>query len=190
MTMMRSALVFATTSAVLVISIFILVLARAPHVPSTIREEEYGLYADWTKSHFSQNPPQGQLYVLNRTFKFNPLEQPGGCSLAMIEKAGVSKSLPRQLSNLGDAEYIFASNLPVRLRIPWKYTFVEASPDQLPGTFHLLAFSRIAFSRNHREALFAASDACAAGDCGRGGVVYAQMKQGTWTFKSVCSWMY
>ena len=189
MTMKRSALLFAITSAVLAISFFILVLARAAHIPSTIRDEEYGLYSDWTKSHFAKNPPQGQLYLLNRTFKFNPLEQPA-CNLTNIEKAGVPKSLPRQLSDLGDAEYLFDINSPTRLRIPWKYTSAEVSPNQPPGTFHLLAFSRIAFSRNHREAFFAVSDACAAGDCGRGGAVYARMNQGAWTFQSVCTWVY
>jgi len=189
--MKRSVLVFATTSAVLVISLCIPVLTRAPHIPSTIRDEEYELYSDWTKSHFSKNPPPGKLYVLNRTFKFNPLEQPDGCSHTMIEKAGVPKSLTRQLSDLGDAEYLFNGSPSASLRIPWKYTLIEACPDQPPGTFHLLAFSRIAFSRNHREALFAVSDACAAGDCGSGGAVYAHMKQGTWAFESTgCNWLY
>ena len=70
----------------------------------------------------------------------------------MIEKAGVPKSLPSQLSDLGDAEYLLDGNSPARLRIPWKYASIEASPNQPPGTFHLLAFSRIAFSQNHREA--------------------------------------
>jgi len=107
----------------------------------------------------------------------------------MIEKAGVPRSLTRQLGDLGDAEYLFKDNPPVRL--PWKYALIDSSPDLPPGTFDLLTFSRVAFSRDHRQALFAVSDACAGGDCGSGGAVYAHKDGGQWTFKSAgCVWMY
>jgi len=91
---------------------------------------------------------------------------------------------------LGDAEYLFKDNPPVALR-QWKYKLIDSSPDLLPGTFDLLAFSRVAFSRDHRQALFAESDACAAGDCGSGGVVYSHKVGGTWKFESTgCVWVY
>jgi hypothetical protein len=51
-------------------------------------------------------------------------------------------------------------------------------PRPAPGTFDLLAFSRVAFSRDHQQALFAVSDACAYGDCGSGGAVYAHKDGG------------
>ena len=74
-----------------------LIRTRTPHIPSTIGDEEYELYSDWAVLHFSKNPPQGKLYLLSRTFKFNPFEQPSGCSHTMIEKANVPGSLTRQL---------------------------------------------------------------------------------------------
>jgi len=187
--MKRPVLVRATSSAVLAIFLGILLLIRTPHIPSTIGDEEYELYSDWTVLHFSKNPPHGKLYLLSRTFKFNPFEQPSGCSHAMFEKAGVPRSLTRQLGDLGDDEYLFKDNPAVQL--PWKYALIDSSPDLPPGTFHLLAFSRVAFSRDRREALFAVSDACAGGDCGSGGAVYAHKDGGQWTFKSAgCVWLY
>jgi hypothetical protein len=189
--MKRSPLVLGTTAAALAISLGVLFLIRTPHIPSTIGDEEYGVYSEWTISHFSKNPPQEPLYLLSRTFKFNPFEQPSGCSHTMIQKAGVAGSLIRQLGELGDAEFLFKDNSAVGLHIPWKYKLTDSSPDLPPGTFHLLAFSRVAFSRDRRQALFAVSDACAGGDCGKGGAVYALKSNGTWTFKSAgCIWMY
>src|SRR5580700_6581637 len=99
MPMKRPALVLATSSAVLAIFLGILLLIRTctPHIPSTIGDEEYELYSDWAISHFWKNPQQGKLYLLSRTFKFNPFEQPSGCSHTMIENAGVPRSLTRRL---------------------------------------------------------------------------------------------
>ena len=187
--MKRTVLVLATATAALAISLGILLLIRATRIPSTIGDEEYELYSDWAVSHFSKNPLHGKLFLLSRTFKFNPFEQPSGCNHTMIEKAGVPKSLTKQLGDLGDAEYLFRDNPPVRL--PWKYALIDSSPDLPPGTFNLLAFSRVAFSRDRRQALFAVSDACAGGDCGSGGTVYAHKDSGKWTFKSAgCIWLY
>jgi hypothetical protein len=188
--MKRPVLMFTITLTVLLMSLCILFLARSPRIPNTIRDEEYGLYSEWTVSHFLKNPPKGQLFLLSRTFKFDPREHQGGCGHPMIEKAEVPGLLISQLSDIGDVEYVFDAN-SAHLRIPWKYTFVGASPDLPPGTFHLLAFSRAAFSRDHKEALFAVSDACAAGDCGAGGVVYAHKQHGSWAFQSTsCLWLY
>jgi len=108
--MKRSPLVLGTTAAALAISLGVLFLTRTPRIPTTIGDEEYGVYSDWTISHFSKNPPQGPLYLLSRTFKFNPFEQPSGCSYTMIQQAGVAGSLIRQLRELGDAEYLFKDN--------------------------------------------------------------------------------
>ena len=133
-------------------------------------------------SHFSKSLPQVPIDILSRTFKFNPFEQPNTCSHTMIRKAGVPESLPRQLGDLGDAEYLFKDNPPVGLHIPWKYKLTDLFPDLSPSAFHRLTFSRVAFSRDRRQALFAVSDACAYGDCGRGGAVYANKGGGTWKF--------
>lgn len=187
--MKRPVLLIATTSAALAISLGVLFLPT-PNIPTTIADEEYGVYSDWTISHFSKNPPQG-LFLLSRTFKFDPFEQPSGCSDTMIQKDGVARSLLRQLHELGDAEFLLKDNSAVGLQIPWKYKFTDSSPDLPPGTFHLLAFSRVAFSRDRRHALFAVSDACAGGDCGKGGAVYALKSNGTWKFEPTgCVWMY
>jgi len=188
--MKRPVLALAATSAALAISLGIVLLIRAPRIPSTIGDEEYGVYSEWATSHFSKNPPQVPIYVLSRTFKFNPFEEPNTCSHTMIQKAGVAGSLIRQLGDLGDAEFLFRDNPPVGLRIPWKYKLTD-SPDLPPGKFHLLAFSRVAFSRDRRQALFAVSDACAYGDCGSGEAVYAHKSGGKWRFGSAgCFWFY
>lgn len=189
--MKRTPLVLGTTAAAVAISLGVLFLARTPHIPPIIGDEEYGVYSDWTISHFSKNPPQEAIYILSRTFKFNPVEQPSGCSYTMIQKAGVAGSLIRQLGELGDAEFLFKDDSAVGLHIPWKYKLTDSSPDLPPGTFHMLAFSRVAFSRDRRQAFFAVSDACAGGDCGSGGAVYAHKSGGTWKFESTgCVWLY
>ena len=134
------------------------------------------------ESHFERIPPDGQLYVLSRTFKFNPLDQTWACQQPMIGKARVPASLTRQFADLGDAEYLFdgyPGYSPATFRLPWKYTLVDAYPNVQPGEFHLVAFSRAAFNWDHKEALFAFSDACAASDCGRGGAIYARKEQET-----------
>ena len=171
--------------------VFALILTRSPHIPNTISDEEYDVYSAWTRSHFGKHPPDGQLYLLSRTFKFNPVDQTGACHQPTIGKAHVPASLTTQFAALGDAEYFLSGYPPTSLRLPWKYTVVDASPDLQPGAFHLMAFSRVAFNWNQTEALFAVSDACAAGDCGRGGVVYARKEQGSWTFQPTdCLWVY
>jgi len=82
-------------------------------------------------------------------------------------------------------EYIFASNLPVRWRIPWKYTFVEASPDNCRARFtcwRSQELRSVGITEKHylRRAMRVPQATAV-----EAGVVYAQMKQGTWTFKSV-----
>ena len=182
---------FATASAIVASFLFALSVIRSQHIPSAISDEEYGLYSAWTQSHFSKKPPQGQLYVLDRTFKFDPTEQTGGCRQPTVETVRVSASLTRQLADLGDAEYLFNGYPPANFRLPWKFALVDASPDLEPGTFHLVAFSRVAFNWNHTKALFAVSDACAGGECGRGGVVYAYKQEGRWLLKPTnCFWLY
>jgi hypothetical protein len=183
--------IFVSTVVAAIIATFALSLTRSPHIPPAISNEEYRVYSEWTGLHFGKNPPKGQLYVLSRTFKFNPTEKAGACRDLMIGKARVPALLTRQLEELGDAEYLFQHPLTASLQLPWQHVMVDATPDREPGTFHLLAFSRVAFSRNRREALFAFSDACAGGECGRGGVVYGYKQQGQWTFKTTgCIWLY
>jgi hypothetical protein len=95
--------------------------------------------------------------------QFRSLTRLGLCSPTgsrpLTSSTNPSRSWRQRSSDLGDAEYLFKDNPPVRL--PWKHSLIDSSPDLPPGTFHLLAFSRVVFTWDRREALFSVSDACA-----------------------------
>ena len=174
---------------VVVVSCLAVFAIRTQHIPSKVTAEEYAIYSAWTNRYLSKNPTDN-LYILNRTFIFDPLRPPQ-CGKSLHEQTGVSWSLMKPLSELGDAEFVLNLYSPDNLQIRQNYEAVESAPDLMPGTFHLLSFSRIAFNREHSQALFAISDACAAGDCGKGGAVVAQKKGNSWTFqRTACVWLY
>jgi hypothetical protein len=174
---------------VVVVSCLAVFAIRTQQIPSKVTAEEYAIYSAWTNRYLSKNPTDN-LYILNRTFMFDPL-QPPQCGKALHEQTGVSWSLMKPLSELGDAEFVLNLYSPDNLQIRQNYKAVESAPDLMPGTFHLLSFSRIAFNREHSQALFAISDACAGGDCGKGGAVLAQKKGNSWTFQgTACVWLY
>jgi hypothetical protein len=161
----------------------------APHIPNKVTMEEYAIYSAWTNLHLSKKAPD-QLYFRNRTFQFDTTGV-NGCGNAMHEKSSVAWPLIKRLSELGEAEYGLDLYSPGKLQIPWKYKVVDSAPDLPPGTFRLISFSRVAFNRDHSQALFAIGDACAAGECGGGGAIFAHKKDGKWTFQSTaCGWVY
>jgi len=172
---------------VVVVSWLALFAARTQHIPSKVTAEEYAVYSAWTNKHLSNNPTNN-LYILNRTFIFDPVRE---CGKSLHEQTGVSWSLMKPLSELGDAEFALDLYSQDNLQIRQNYKVAESAPDLMPGTFHLLSFSRIAFNREHSQALFAISNACAYGDCGEGGAVLAQKKDNSWTFqRTACVWLY
>jgi len=85
-------------TAIIGASVFALILTRSPRIPNAISDEEYEVYSEWTRSHFAKHPPDGQLYLLSRTFKFNPVDQRGACRQPTIGKAHVPASLTRQFA--------------------------------------------------------------------------------------------
>jgi hypothetical protein len=159
-------------------------------IPNNVSPDEYRVYAEWMKAHFSKNAPSN-LYIGSRTFVFDPLG-PNGCGNAIHDKAGVPWALIKQLHALGEAEYWLPDNYsPTELRIPWSYKLVDdwRLVSQEPGSYRLVDFSRVAFNIAQSKALFAVSDS--SGGVGRGGAVYAHKKNGAWVFESGgCNWLY
>jgi hypothetical protein len=184
--------IFAIAALLLAASCVAVLAIRAPHIPNKVTTDEYAVYSAWTAAHFLKNGPDqlDRLYFKDRTFKFDPIE-PFGCGNALHDQSGVSWSLVKQLSALGDAEYGLDFDSPTNLQIPWKYEPVDRAPDLRLGAFHMLSFSRVAFNHEHSQALFAISDACAAGLCGKGGAVFAQKQGDKWVFRgTACNWVY
>jgi len=153
----------------------------ARQIPNKVTADEYALYSEWTTTHFGKNPPD-HLYFSSRTGVFDPLEAP--CKTT-LEKDGVNWSLIKQLHALGEAEYPVNFYSATNLQIPWSYKEVDIAPDLPPGTFHLITFSRVAFNRDHTEALFGFFDACAFGECGHGGYIQSRKQDGKWSFRAV-----
>jgi hypothetical protein len=150
-------------------------------IPNKVTADEYAIYSEWTTAHFKKNPPE-HLYFSIRTGIFDPLDAP--CK-GQLEKVGDRRQMMSQLHALGDAEYPLDLDSPDHLHIPWSYKAVDTAPDLAPGSFHMITFSRVAFSRDHTEALFGVFDACAFGDCGRGGYIEGSQKNGSWSFRPV-----
>jgi len=153
----------------------------APEIPNKVGADEYALYSDWTVAKFAKKPPE-HLYFSSRTGAFDPLDALQGSCQAALEKDGVSWSLMKQLHALGAAQYPLDFGSAANLQIPWSYKEVDSPPDLPPGRFHLITFSRVAFNRDHTEALFAFFDACAFDLCGRGGYVQGIKQIGKWNF--------
>ena len=110
-------------------------------IPNNVSPDEYGVYAEWMKAHFSKNPPNN-LYISSRTFVFHPLES-NGCGNAIRDKAGVPWALIKQFQGLGEAEYRLEIYPPeTKLRIPWNYTAVEdwRLVSQEPGQYQVVEF--------------------------------------------------
>jgi hypothetical protein len=162
-------------------------------IPNRVTLDEYGVYSQWMKVHFSKNEPKN-LYISSRTFVFDPVARTAGCRAnAVHDKAGVPWSFIKQLHALGEAEYRLPDAYsPTKLDIPWSYKLVDdwRSISQEAGQYRLVSFSRVAFDITRRKAFFAVSDACG-GLCGAGAAVYAEKRNGAWVFKGTsCSWVY
>jgi hypothetical protein len=159
-----------------------------PTIPNKVTPEEYSLYSDWTAQHFAAKPP-AHLFFSSRTFMFDPLE-PYGCGDRLHANNGVSWSLIKQLHALGQAEYPVDFYNGRNLRIPWASKEADGLPVETPGTYSLVGFSRVAFNRDHSQALFAISDSCGGG-CGSGAARLARRENGKWAFSTLdCSWIY
>lgn len=161
-------------------------LGCTPKIPTRVTAEEMELYREWLKHYFANQPP-GQLYLDDQTFIYDPLDPRR--AQALPKDAGISSSLANQLHTLGNAEYPLEV-ASVGLNLPWAYKTLN--PRQLPARvdgLHIIGFSRIAFDRNHTEALFAISDSCG-GECGHGGPVHARKENGAWKFTDMAGWLY
>ena len=161
----------------------------APKIPTKVAAEEYEVYSAWIRHHFAKEQPR-TLYLATRTFSW---ETASTCDTKAMRKAGVDDSLARRLRELGEAEYPL--NLYSRtMKIPWDFKEASGFPDRFsedqPGTFRIVAFSRVAFNTRRTRALFAVSNICG-GLCGGGGVLSGVRKDSAWTFQQTgCMWVY
>lgn len=157
-------------------------------IPNKVMPDEYILYSDWATHRFAAKPPD-HLFFSSRTFVFDPLST-GGCGDRLHADNAVPWALIKQLHAVGEAEYPLDFYSPNRLRIPWAYREVEGLPSEQPGTYHLIGFSRVAFNRDHSQALFGISDSCG-GQCGGGGALFGRRENGKWSFRALnCIWVY
>lgn len=174
----------ATLRALFLLGLIAALSGCARQIPNRVTADEYALYSAWITTHFSMSPPH-RLYFSSLTGSFDPLD--GSCRTP-LEKDGVKSSLISQMHALGDARYQLNFYSATNLQIPWSYTEVDTAPEMPQGTFHWITFSRVVFSRDHSEALFAFFDACAQGECGHGGYVEGRKTKGKWRFRPVgCS---
>jgi hypothetical protein len=155
-------------------------LGCSADIPNTVSADEYTVFSEWIATHFSKSPPTA-LYVRNRTAAFDPFH----CGEDM-QRAGVPRSLMKQLQALGDAEFRLHLESKSKLSIPWDFMVLDdwgRSPEPPPtGAYRLLNFSRVAFDRQHTQALFLVNDSCG-GECGIGGAVLARKVDGRWIFE-------
>jgi hypothetical protein len=155
-------------------------------IPNSVSADEYEVYAEWLKVHFAKQAPSN-LYISSRTFVFDPLKETNGC------REGIPWALIKQLHGLGEAEYRLPDAYSTaKLRIPWNYKMVDdwRLVSEESGSYHLIAFSRVAFDTSHKKALFAVSDGCG-GLCGQGGAFNAHKRNGAWIFEGAgCNWLY
>jgi hypothetical protein len=159
-----------------------------PAIPNKVTPDEYSLYSEWTAKHFATKSPE-RLFFSSRTFIFDPLER-YGCGDRLHASNGIPWSLIKQLHALGQAEYPLDFYNGNNLQIPWASKEVDGFPPDSPGTYRFVGFSRVAFNRDHTEALFAISDSCG-GECGSGGALRAHRENGKWSFRPLdCSWVY
>jgi len=163
-------------------------IACTSRIPDKITAEEMNLYREWLKHQFSEHVPE-QLYIDDQTFVFDPIQNK--CDAALRKIDGVSKTMVKQLHALGNADYpldVESNNL----RLPWPYRVLDPRrlPARAPGKVHIVSFSRIAFSRDHTQALFAVGDSCG-GECGGGGPVLASKPGNIWQFRRLesCTWI-
>ena len=175
---------------VLLLGICFGTLGCTPKIPNKVTQEEYQVYREWLKNHFASKSPD-QLYLDDQTFVFDPLERQG-CGDLMHKNDHVPWSLIKALHAVKNADYEL-DVLHDNMQLPWAYRVLNPRqfPNQSPG-LHIIGFSRVAFSNDGQQGLFAFSDSCAAGQCGFGGAVLATRQGSSWKFDRLksCSWVY
>lgn len=179
-----------TFIAALVIASCLVGLGCTPKIPDKVTTKEIDIYREWLKQRFAGKPPE-QLYLDDQSFVFDPLAHLG-CGNAMHKADHVPWSLIKALHALGNADFEVDVS-PATMQLPWTYQVlnVRRFPPSSPA-LHVIGFSRVAFNGSGSEALFAFSDACAAGQCGGGSAVFAAKHGGSWQFTLLksCSWVY
>jgi hypothetical protein len=176
------------TKSIVVLTLFA-ALTCSLRIPNRIAPEEYGVYSDWMKFHFSKNEPIN-LYLRSSTVAFHPPPD-APCGEKDLHIAGVPWALINQFHALGTVEYrldVFSQD--TKLAVPWSYKMFDPQhppppvPTELQERGRLVEFSRVAFNRGHTEAFFFVMDTCGP-RCGTDDDVYAHKESGGWVFKNV-----
>ena len=165
---------------------------RGERIPNQIRADEYSLYSAWLSNYIQRH--QEQLYIARRTANFDVLLT-GNCSQAFHDQGKVPWSLIKPLQVLGDAQYLLpADEAQHRLNVPVAYKMTERMPLDSRDSFTYVSFSRVAFNRDHSEALFFfAHTGCQKDpnssrlECGGGGAraLHAVKRSGQWQIQPV-----
>ena len=155
----------------------------APQIPNAVSDREYQVYSAWIKHRFENKAPKA-LFLYSRTFVFDPLTS-YGCGDTLHQQDAIRWDMIRRLHDLGTAEYLldFDFNQP-NFRIAWDHRVVDSPPSDPEFGYDALSFSRVAFNRAGDKALFAVSDQCGAGLCGKGGAVLASKLSSVWHFQN------
>jgi hypothetical protein len=174
----------------LVIASCLVGLGCTPKIPDKVTTKEIDIYREWLKQRFAGKAPE-QLYLDDQSFAFDPLARLG-CGNAMHKADHVPWSLIKALHALGNADFEVDVS-PATMQLPWKYQVLNVRhfPPASPA-LHVIGFSRVAFNGSGTQALFAFSDACAAGLCGGGSAVLANKNGPNWEFTPLksCLWVY
>jgi len=174
----------------LLLAVCLGMLGCTPKIPNKVSQDEYDVYREWLKDHFANKAPE-QLYLDDQTFVFDPLQH-FGCGDLMHKNDHIPWSLIKAQHALGNADYELDVS-PSSMQLPWIYKTLNPRqfPNPSPG-LHIIGFSRVAFSRDGQQGLFAFSDSCAAGQCGSGGAVLAIRQGDSWKFDRLksCVWVY
>ena len=172
---------------VLIIGLGLIMVGCTPKIPNKISAQEMNLYREWLKQRFANKAPE-HLYFDDQTFAFDPLAQEG-CGKALGKSNHVSTSLMRALHNLGNVDYEVDVS-PKSMHVPWSYQVLNVRdfPRAAEG-LHVISFSRVAFDRSGREALFAVNELCGP-QCSAGHAISGTKENGAWKFmdSGTCSW--
>jgi hypothetical protein len=180
-------------SSVSLIFASVLITSCRNHVPNRIADDEYALYSAWLTNYINRRHPN-RLFVARMAGGFADLVS-GSCGRALHEQSDISWNLINQLQEVDDAQYPlcpYESQCKLKIQIPMPYTVVEQMPMPMSQSeaFDYVSFSRVAFNRNHCEALFffgrcKKSRNLTHLSCADGGAsaIHASKKSGQWDFQ-------
>lgn len=175
-----------TSFRIIALPLLIASVGCALQISNKVSPQEYAVYRAWVTQHFEKSPPV-QLMFEPFTVTKDPLEFPS-CK-DELHKNGVSWSLMKELSALGDAKYPLDSGYLGLGKLPWKFTMFDSRAfPHLNSTggrykYNAISFTRVAFNRSKTEALFYFEDENGATGMAGAGFRHARLVDGKWNFE-------